>query len=101
MTLTEFLLARIAVDKRIASAAVGEPSDDTGTLGFLQGSALSEGDRIVAHPTRVLAECKAKRRIVEYRDEVEPWITSDMDVVLGYLAVPYAEHPDYREEWRP
>jgi hypothetical protein len=21
--------------------------------------------------------------------------------VLGYLALPYADHPDFREEWRP
>ena len=67
-TLTDFLLARIAEDEAVALAAQGEPTEYS-TLGFLQGSALSPGDRIVAHPARVLAECEAKRRIVELHAE--------------------------------
>ena len=67
---------------------------------------------------RVLAECAAKRRIVrlahsvtgmdvridqefgvEPRDEaVEPYRG---DLILRALALPYSDHPDYRDEWRP
>jgi hypothetical protein len=70
-------------------------------------------------PARVLAECEAKRRIVaiharDYGHECpgegeDPimipagWYGSDgcRDCdVLRLLALPYASHPDYREEWR-
>ena len=64
-----------------------------------------DGDHIARwDPARVLAECEAKRRIIELcggwvpdRD-VSPLAA---DYILGLLAVPYAGHPDYDEEWRP
>lgn len=52
---------------------------------------------------RVLADVEAKRRIVARvehhaslmgRDEIH-------DDLLRLLALPYADHPDYREDWRP
>jgi hypothetical protein len=45
-------------------------------------------------PARVLAECAAKRRIVEMYagQHGQPY-------VLHFLALPYADHPDYRQEW--
>lgn len=70
-------------------------------------------------PARVLAEVDAKRRILDdvvdeasgldaqvdgefrvgIRDtKTEPYLG---DVLLRLLALPYASHPDYREEWRP
>lgn len=81
-------------------------------------------------PNRVLAECDAKRRIVaEHRlitDRarlVKVWMDPTPGVAcercandplgsgpledigpcdtLLFLALPYADHPDYREEWRP
>jgi len=45
-------------------------------------------------PDRVLAECAAKRRIVQWYqwgDVREP--------VLGPLAAVYADHPDYDQSW--
>lgn len=55
-------------------------------------------DHIARHdPARVLAECEAKRRIVEWASDGEGefhWST-----VLAPLAAVYADHPDYREEW--
>jgi hypothetical protein len=59
-------------------------------------------------PARVLAECEAKRRIVAEHDDqhsctswelasAEPYVGCS---VLRLLALPYADHPDYREEWR-
>ena len=67
------------------------------------------------HPARVLAECEAKRRIVgeHHRSGVSCPTCSlgdeDGEVVywrdpcptLRLLALPYADHPDYRQEWRP
>jgi hypothetical protein len=70
-------------------------------------------------PARVLAEVDAKRRILDEvvedatgldmsvdldrrtrpRDEVtEPYLG---DVLVRLLALPYADRPGYREEWRP
>jgi len=63
MTLTEFLLARIAEDE-----AVGHDDDDWG-LSLLNTRAL------IAH-------------------------LPDVDV-FRILALPYANHPDYDEAWRP
>jgi hypothetical protein len=62
-------------------------------------------------PDRVLAEVMAKRRVMDVLRSYEPhneWDTED-DIglrknndagALRYLALPYADHPDYREEWR-
>ena len=58
-------------------------------------------------PARVLAECAAKRRIVvnleEFRGE-SSW-DDEKNVnglyLLRLLALPYADHPAYREDWRP
>ena len=101
MTLTEFLLARIAEDEQIARAATDgvwswvsdgyydanaqsefltlETSEDVGEYGTVvigSWSAYSDGDGLEVsmsdrlhivgwQPSRVLAECEAKRRIVE------------------------------------
>lgn len=69
------------------------------------------------HPARVLAEVDAKIRVL---DHAEAWFgasfattpdgwSSDtatayrmaMGWTLRLLAQPYADHPDYREEWTP
>lgn len=81
-TLTDFLLARIAEDE----ADVADPA-----------AALHYA------PDRVLAECEAKRRIVERHsgcDEVSYGDTSTCPDARD-LALPYADHPDYRPEWKP
>lgn len=108
-TLTDFLLARIAEDEAAARRATA--GDRTGNWwiepdegGVSEVSCLDvQGfitavDADVAHialhdPARVLAECEAKRQIVEYV-QIETH-------VLQLLALPYADHPDYREEWKP
>ena len=46
-------------------------------------------------PARVLAECEAKRQIVQNAQDPGD------DLFVAILALPYADHPDYREEWRP
>ena len=128
LTLTDFLLARIAEDERAARK-------------------LAETDRrpvlslatTVNHPDRILLECEAKRRIIELHRswpvlvETPPtfeqagsdadsmtfrmsqqiqWQTQQEYVarfgseppsapMMRALALPYADHPDFRDEWRP
>jgi hypothetical protein len=104
LTLAEFLLARIAEDEdRIPIVVKG------GMLKF----------------NRRLAECEAKRRIIELHHAIEVrdwnpqgycaectdsgWVEAVDGAypvgmpcrTLRLLALPYADHPDYREEWRP
>ncbi len=81
--------------------------------GYEHGVALAE--HIVRHqPSRVLADVAARRAILNLYEEPEASaalpdsanrFTSSiqrhvMGEVLPHLALPYASHPDYREEWR-
>ena len=91
MTIAEFLLARIAEDEEwvrhpdwCRAVADDQACDCDG-------------------PARVLAECEAKRRIVE-REPLwndPPEVRELYDDTLRDLAAIYADHPDYDEEWRP
>ena len=126
MTLTEFLLARIAEDEAAARECDEMyPPDEPFGLEF------DHDHQARWTPGRVLAECEAKRRIVaehemttiretttakgtyywpaycrrctmdgEYADiSREP--REEPCVTLLALALPYADPPDYRDEWRP
>jgi hypothetical protein len=95
MELSEFLLARIAEDE--AHAWDFERDPETRLPRFWTD--------------RFHAECDAKRRIVttaaqarllqQLSDlEVDGYVGAMTDV-LKFLALPYANHPDYREEWKP
>lgn len=99
--LVGFLLARIAEDEAAARESVEYEENVWEAAGWLP-------------PSRVLAECEAKRRIVEqYADAERRRVADPLDMavaprrvfalerVLRALALPYADHPDYREEWRP
>lgn len=174
MTLAEFLLARIAEDEAVALAASDSPWRTEGSKYVSGAYIISRGGGSVSHatevttpdaehivrhdPARVLAECEAKRRIVELLDyerspghpcahsvpcpscgalaghvclaggEVGHPSTyvhaaregaafqsmligsggrrpihsfQPADSVLRALTLPYADHPDYRDEWRP
>ena len=120
LTLTEFLLARIAEDEATAQTGRNEywrveggPSwtDDRPyeLVGGGKHLATFDDDHGILpsihigrwSPARVLAECEAKRRIVEGMQPYCPIDDISAPEVLGYLATPYADHPDYREEWRP
>jgi hypothetical protein len=124
MTLTEFLLARIAEDE---GKIHGDWSDGRG-LHIITEEMFD----------RMLAECEAKRRIMTEAFEVAATIDGEWgcchdadDIRRGYreptpgwgdepeplpancagpevagkflqgLALPYADHPDYRQEWKP
>ena len=88
--LTEFLLARIAEDEY----AFRWLSTDGPPGVFIQN--------VKVDGRRLLAECEAKRRIVEDEplrlagDRHSQW-----ERTLRTLAAIYADHPDYRDEWKP
>jgi len=102
MTLTDFLLARIAEDEAAARHSLD------GDIEYLPSLTTKHGDVIylgVTHPARVLAECAAKRAILF--DEVPDGPTADYvggwrDARMEYLRLlvqPYASHPDFDPEW--
>jgi hypothetical protein len=126
MTLAEFLLARIAEDEAVYRKFEREwpsPHMDRDTTLTVD----DEYAGIWIGPARVLAECDAKRRIVEaYRDErtrrdiyqaddaraVEDdeqvtrrrssaARTRGLEIAVELLALPYADHDDYDPSWRP
>ena len=108
LTLPDFLLARIAEDEEVARdtltahelldwSELGDPA--MGMAGPTDGP--SGYVSIVIDPARVLAECAAKRRILRIWFESEFCERDVMNDVIDALALPYADHPDYREEWRP
>jgi hypothetical protein len=109
VNLTEFLLARIAEDEAAAQAA--ERIDFVTFAGVRRRIRpdlyVTTRDRahliIETDPARVLAECDAKRRIVaaDWRADDSGEATLIRQDVLRLLALPYADHPDYDETWRP
>lgn len=151
-TLSAFMLARITEDEAAARAAAELAETpwratygrqvETAREGYLvtpedehsYTTAPSDavGEHIARHdPARVLAECAAKRRIVEDHflmdggaPETYPYMAEGYGEprivypgcavchrdaspsrhgcdTVRVLAVPYADHPDYLEEWRP
>ncbi len=121
MTITEFLLARIAEDE--ARVAVWEAGGALWPHQEHDAGECDECDHRRSHRAaddvlqdRVLAECEAKRRIVkregerlreewrrrsdEHRQTFEEWFQPPYGPTLRDLASVYADHPDFREEWR-
>lgn len=103
MGIAEFLLARIAEDEAVARAATPGPwewepeTEGCGSIGAVGDVGIHVSDEDAEHiarwdPARVLAECDAKRRIVNECG----WVT-----VMQLLALPYTDHPAYDESWRP
>jgi hypothetical protein len=123
--LDQFLLARIAEDKRIATTAAQASGREQWTADDLPGSGPPHdqaAEHVTRHdPARVLAECTAKRRLVQACRDIRPDLAflgarpegladfplSPTDghqlaaVTLALLALPYAEHHEYQQEWQP
>lgn len=112
LTLTDFLLARLAEDEAVARGGISgqaDPENGWGYGGFGSPKALTphvgmiheaaQAQHIIRwHPARVLAEVAAKRRIVErYAPVAESRL--GFDDTLCDLASVYADHDDYDEEW--
>lgn len=127
--LVQFIRDRLDEDEQVARLAPG-PSwerrdirSDDGTFVFEEYVAVGDPDRstvvlsdvdaevlpfVLRHaPARVLADIEAKRRLAndmadvvggDYIDDGEPVLA---EWVLLLLALPFADHPDYRKEWRP
>ncbi len=150
-TIFEFLLARIAEDEEVARTAANDAAEDWAVSSRYEPNLVTDGGSAVAvgpwggdigpaaehmarwDPARVLAECEAKRRLLDLHQIVtqdytgawwatnraESHITTGCDhcrecavdgldyvvdgpcMTLRLLALPYSDHPDYREEWRP
>ncbi len=119
MTLVEFLLARIAEDEEVARAC--DPlmhwpknADELPVDADVPVARASLLHSRRWDPARVLVECDAKRQIVALEAEwlevmsatlaklrrALPSVRSD-SLTLSLLALPYADHPDYQQEWRP
>lgn len=104
MTLVEFLRARLDEDENEARAAQDVRSDyhrwhqvaDLEQLGFDDRDSLLITS---CSPVRVLREVEAKRRMLEFHDRAHPHDDDPCTVQL-LLVLPYADHDDYREEWR-
>lgn len=110
VTLAVFVLARVAEDESHMRYMAAHAASRR-TIGEI---ALAH-----THSSRVLAECEAKRRIVGALDDAaaatrtvgsDPTAPGDWQEWGNYhawldaakiIAAPYADHPDYRDEWRP
>lgn len=128
LTLTDFLLARIAEDEAVARDAL-KPEFGGDNPNFYNDLSAHADDQNLwtfhVPVERFLAECKARRLIVEgcreaadahrnigaiewggdVRGAAERASYSAMHRVwllaVAHLALPYAAHPDYDEAWRP
>jgi len=104
MTLAEFLLARIAEDRIVAAESQRDPWR-VGHKASCDWPGDMPGYCSCDATARALAECEAKRRIVElYGGDVpDEWrgVPSRPMQALASLAAVYADHPDYDEAWRP
>lgn len=122
--LTDFLLARIAEDEAAARDALEQGSAPEPEPWLAVGWPRSEhpGPVVLVGPERFLAECEAKRRIVEAHpagresrllgtvcDTCAAWDEADYEgpgevawpcPTLRLLATVYADHPAFREDWR-
>lgn len=60
-------------------------------------------------PRFVLADCDAKLRVIKHwPDPTGQWTAEQADAaraeksyVLKLFALPFADHPEYQEEWKP
>ena len=94
MTIVEFLEARIAEDEAKAAGLLAN---------------TQEGYDINDYAERMLAECAAKRAIIDQWEDLEGIgpLTGGVDAghALGIdaavraLAAVYKDHPDYQQEW--
>lgn len=98
MTLADFLLARIDEDERQTRATCRAVAEDEAW----------RDDPPTGEPSpRIVAEWDAKRQLIAWLQRLDDratdnnWWTIETTEALAILALPYADHPDYREEWRP
>jgi Family of unknown function (DUF6221) len=107
--LVAFLRARLDEDEQYARSVVAGSS---GWSGYAEANEAAVeivfqvmNQRLRFHaarhgPGRVLTEVESKRRILAEIESVlgEP---ANEDIILCLLALPYVDHPDYDESWKP
>lgn len=96
MNITDFLLARIEEDEADAQTDADEMAKSSVSIQF----DCATQARFTA--ARVLAECKAKRAIIDWwLNGVIGYVEVDGDLTnpLLPLAAVYSDHPDYQQEW--
>lgn len=118
--LTTWLRAQLDDDERVALGVDGLSDDTIGDIALMAGSGAVEFLRHF-HLDRVLAEVDAKRRILEEHPTTPAYYAllehcarcvdpeaggPDPDAeypckTVRLLALPYADRPGYRDEWRP
>jgi hypothetical protein len=110
LTLADFLLARIEEDWAAAKAVQSDYLNIVGTGDDPWPSEWAFAERFTVD--RVLAECDAKRQIVaEHPRDDDGFCYDDSTHMRGckwawpcptlrHLALPHADHPDFREEWK-
>ena len=111
-TITEFLLAGFAEEEAVTRKALdmrtgifGEREPDMDFIAWEDIGVPS----VVVGVERALADIGAKRAIVEkfewYDDrDYDPenfYRAQALQHAMRFLATVYADHPDYREEWKP
>ena len=100
MSIVEFLLARIAEDE---TEAASYTMTEAAAIGLDRPGSVAV---VPPERSRMLTECAAKRAIIEKVGEIEYnsgdlWTHEMGEELLAHLGAVYADHPDYREEWRP
>ena len=100
----QFLLARIDEDESTARYALSRGDSGALDYGGQWFGAVTHAERW--EPTRVLAECEAKRQMLGLleADVADPRNALRRDwaaEILRGMGSVYANHPDYRQEWRP
>lgn len=108
----EFLRARLGEDETTARAALYVPgAADSNWSDVEYNSVVAETHGMRWAPERVLADIAAKREIISELSKSEDYCNAHLSVSVGgrltglrcvvdILLQPYAEHPDFREEWR-
>jgi len=122
MNITEFLEARIGEDEDLARTALvgmhGEHREASHygdyVLGAERDSTPKQDEFITTWwPKRVLAECAAKRAIIEQHKSYVKEAAASVGIAfvgarggqevtgdaIRVLAAVYAAHPDYQQEW--
>jgi len=123
--LAAWLLGQIDADERLADRALDVSTDLGHQASWSAFAAADVAEEAVAHleawsPARVLAECEAKRRIVDLHPVIghdvcdtcvvgkrgyplDPYSTPERWPcgTLRALALSYADRPGYQPHWRP
>lgn len=103
LTLTDFLLARIAEDEAVAQEIRPDEHLRTRDASSLEVARAGEYATGAITSGRVLAECAAKRAVIRVTRGLGGYYNPDAarqaPDILRALASVYADHLDFRPEW--